>query len=244
MTTIADLDARLLELEQLLLAAPAPLAANPPVQIGELTDVPAPGSPILSAWSQEVTARINHRFASTAARTTAWSAPNPVPVKGTMSYLATNNPTEGPEYWDGVAWRKPWNLPWGALGVASVAVAQSGYDSVVRDINTLAVTVATTPGRVLRAVLYVPFTTTVNSFGQFYITLGDNTILQSSATSTFGVSAYGHLFAVYNTGVASVTIKGRVNTGAGANLTVAGSSTSPALLVVEDVGPAAGNAPS
>lgn len=41
--------------------------ANPPISIGELADVPAPGSPIASAWAQEVSKRAIHRFATKAA---------------------------------------------------------------------------------------------------------------------------------------------------------------------------------
>jgi hypothetical protein len=41
--------------------------ANPPITIGELTDVPAPQSPISAQWAQEVTNRIQHRYASKAA---------------------------------------------------------------------------------------------------------------------------------------------------------------------------------
>lgn len=48
--------------------------ANPPITIGELTDVPAPGSGVKSAWSQEVTSRAIHRFATIADRDTRWPA--------------------------------------------------------------------------------------------------------------------------------------------------------------------------
>jgi len=48
--------------------------AAPPIQIGELTDVPAFNSPIASPWAQEVSRRVVHRFASTAARDAAYPA--------------------------------------------------------------------------------------------------------------------------------------------------------------------------
>lgn len=48
--------------------------ANPPVTIGELTDVPAPGSPIASYWGQEVTRRIVHRFPDAATRDAQYPA--------------------------------------------------------------------------------------------------------------------------------------------------------------------------
>lgn len=69
MATVEDLEQRLAVLEDRFGAVP--LAANPPVTIGELTDVPAPGSPIVSPWAQQISARIVHRFATLAARNAA-----------------------------------------------------------------------------------------------------------------------------------------------------------------------------
>jgi hypothetical protein len=75
MSTVEQLEARLAELEIRLGIGVTPLAANPPITIGELTDVPAPGSPIASPWAQEVSNRIIHRFANKAALD-AWAAAN------------------------------------------------------------------------------------------------------------------------------------------------------------------------
>lgn len=50
------------------------MATNPPITIGELADVPAPGSGVKAQWHQEVTNRIQHRFATVAARDAAWPA--------------------------------------------------------------------------------------------------------------------------------------------------------------------------
>lgn len=71
MPTIEELAARLDQLEARM---PTPRAAVPPVTIGELTDVPTPGSPIASAWAQEVTRRAVHRFATKAALDAGWPA--------------------------------------------------------------------------------------------------------------------------------------------------------------------------
>jgi hypothetical protein len=61
---VAALEARL---------TPSPQAANPPITIGAFANVPAPGSAILSAWSQDVTRRVIHGFATVAAMK-AWAA--------------------------------------------------------------------------------------------------------------------------------------------------------------------------
>lgn len=63
--------------------------ANPPITIGELNDVPAVGSGIKSAWCQEVTNRIHHRFATVAALN-AWAAPEgSMATVGRVTYLRT-----------------------------------------------------------------------------------------------------------------------------------------------------------
>jgi len=43
---------------------PAPQAVVPPITIGELTNVPAPGSQIAAAWAQSVSVRVVQRFAN------------------------------------------------------------------------------------------------------------------------------------------------------------------------------------
>lgn len=50
------------------------MATNPPITIGELSDVPAPGSGVTSQWCQEITRRGVHRFATVAARDAAYPA--------------------------------------------------------------------------------------------------------------------------------------------------------------------------
>jgi hypothetical protein len=65
MTDLANLsiEDRLALLEARLGVA-APLALVPPITIGELTDVPAPGSQLAAQWAQEVSARVIHHFPS------------------------------------------------------------------------------------------------------------------------------------------------------------------------------------
>jgi len=72
-TTVAALEARIAALEAA--AVPAPLVLVPPITIGELTTVPAPGSQIAAAWAQDVSSRVVQRFPSTTALK-AWAAPN------------------------------------------------------------------------------------------------------------------------------------------------------------------------
>lgn len=75
---MTDLDVSKLSIEDRLALLEArlatPFALVPPITVGELLDVPAPGSQIAAQWAQEVSGRIIHRFANVAA-VKAWAAP-------------------------------------------------------------------------------------------------------------------------------------------------------------------------
>lgn len=90
------------------------MATNPPITIGELTDVPAPGSGVKSSWHQEITNRIPHRFATAAARNTSW--PAATAGLGALSvtqdtqtvWIVANDPT--PTWRVLAGWRGAWTL--------------------------------------------------------------------------------------------------------------------------------------
>lgn len=54
----------------------------------------------------------------------------PSPIDGQGYYLNTNTTTEGPQYWNGSAYRLPWNLPWGYVsnGYLSSSVTATGLN--------------------------------------------------------------------------------------------------------------------
>jgi hypothetical protein len=60
---------------------------NPPITVGELTDVPAPESPINAQFHQEVANRIVHRFASVGAMTGSNLVNGSVATVGTALYF-------------------------------------------------------------------------------------------------------------------------------------------------------------
>lgn len=71
--------------------------SNPPITIGELTDVPSFGSPITSPWAQDVSRRVEHRFDTVADRDTDWSQPE----NGSIAYITG---TQQLTIFDGAVW--------------------------------------------------------------------------------------------------------------------------------------------
>jgi hypothetical protein len=68
--------------------------ATPPVVVGELSDVPAPQSPVASNWANEVSNRIIHRFATSALLglwTTALEGTHAVDVGSGTRYVRLRN---------------------------------------------------------------------------------------------------------------------------------------------------------
>ena len=109
--------------------------ANPPITIGELIDVPAAGSPIGSAWAQEATNRIVHRFANSATRDAQFTNR----LTGVLAYSID---TRRLCMWDGVGWlilsEYPTVVPAGSPntivwphsnGASSTKVGASGWTS-------------------------------------------------------------------------------------------------------------------
>jgi hypothetical protein len=196
------------------------------------------GEEVLAAdFNTYVQQQVIAGFATPAARTSGL----PAPVRGQASYIAAAGPSEGLEFWDGVAWRKPWNQPWGLLGTISLGVQSTGWDTVVRDITGLALTVPTAPNRALKISFYALYgTTSAGQWVQLFITKSDNTQLQAAAGVPGAVSGSMTPFCMYNTGAGetSLSVKIRGQCGGG-NFSINGAS-GPAYLTVEDVGPAAG----
>jgi len=61
-------------------------------------------------------------FANTTARDTALTSPE----DGMIVYIGSNDANEGLYTYNGSGWARPWNMPWGVLGVATVTTEASG----------------------------------------------------------------------------------------------------------------------
>lgn len=119
---MSDIETRLAQLEERL-AGIAPLAFAPPMTIGELHDVPVPGSAIGAAWAEEVSARVIHRFASVIARDAAY----PAATAGAGGMSWTND--HGGVLWksNGTAWVTVTPALVGSIDMWAGAVVPAGY---------------------------------------------------------------------------------------------------------------------
>lgn len=107
--------------------------ANPPITVGELTDVPAPLSPVNAQFHQEVANRIVHRFASASAMN-AWAA-----APGSLAFAADTNALYL-RY--GGAW---WQVAsQGALNGTTAAANASAQGMIARTQTAALVTISTT----------------------------------------------------------------------------------------------------
>jgi hypothetical protein len=210
--TLQELEARLTRLEaRAATPAPTPLAAVPPIRIGEITDVPTPGSPIASAWSQEVTNRITQRFAPVAARYSQW----PAATAGNGAVCVTLD-TYTRWLSNGTVWRTDHN---GVLNSQTFAVGDTNWaGGALRDVlfgnytPPMACTIAVT------GVAYFGFAGAAISGAVELVRLSDGVVVATGAhlTAPAGLFALGVVNGAW-TGAAGVEsgFKIRVNTAAG-----------------------------
>lgn len=132
---MATVEERLALLEARLGVGVEPRALTPPITVGELTNVPAPGSQIAAQWAQDVSSRVVQRFPTTAGLK-AYAAP-------VGSYAVAVD--------TGVVWQRiaaGWSqvTPW-ALGVAGAASLQGPTTGVVT-LATINIPADPSPNRV------------------------------------------------------------------------------------------------
>jgi hypothetical protein len=221
------------------------MATNPPIAIGEIADVPAAGSGVASAYHQKIAARIVQRFATAAARAgAAW--PGTSLAKGTPSYLATGNETEGLELYNGTAWRKPWNMPWGFVAYANVGGADQAGIGAIADLTGYAVNVNAITGR-WYLVTWLLVTTQQTAAGLQKINLSDGAadlgVLAAQSQATVGGAntiAGSKPFALA-TGAHALKLRGQTNAG---TMTIASTTQANGVLAVTDIGPVVGGVPA
>jgi len=76
------------------------------------------------------------------------------PTKGNAVYRATGDVAEGPEFYNGAAWRKPWSMPWGNIGVGSATAIQTPI-AALTDLTNLTVSFTAVANRRIQAMIFV-----------------------------------------------------------------------------------------
>jgi hypothetical protein len=134
-------------------------------------------------------------------------------------------------------WQPPWNLPWGRIAHAVQTSAQTGIGASLTDLTSLTATITMVANRYYKVTLFVPFSQ-VAADGAAILAIDQAGTQIASSGFTAAVGYFTEHAAAITTGSGSVTIKGRASTSAG-TLSTNVAATSPALLLIEDVGPSA-----
>lgn len=210
--------------------------ASPPTTIGELADVPAPSSPVKSAWAQEISNRVLQRFASIAERDAKW--PAATAGKGAHCCVTSNL---GLFISDGAAWQ-----PFGPMGLIAahalnVSYSTTGVHSTAQDTG-VTVTVNEPANRRWK------WTMQSNPYGAAYpvlfqimrngVVFADYGVPASALNAT---TSHSLTFTAVKqtTAGAAVVYKVQMRNGeANVAMTDYASATQQRLLMIEDIGPA------
>lgn len=199
------------------------------------------GAPILSSWGNTIRDRSVMVFDTAAQRDTQI----PAPTAGMVCYvLATGELLQ----YSGVAWRKPWNLPWGDLGsfaqTANVAAGGAGFVTL-----TGATAALTMPAnrRIRVDGLGLANGDTANMRGSLQVianaaAVGLPGIALTSVVGSEGrttTSTFGVVTSIAGTN--NFALQGNRTGATGTNLTWVGPG---GLLTLTDVGPVVGSAPA
>jgi hypothetical protein len=168
------------------------------------------------------------------------------PLRGSEIYRISNDVAEGPELFDGTAWRLPWNMPWGCVGTpfVSTTFSQAVTSTTPVDLTAISVTwvaVANRRYRVTASGLIVTQATNVST-AKVWITTGAGALLANICDLNLSISGTGQRGNVVGTylyqGLAagSQTVKLQAQTSA-ITSTVTQDSTTQVVLMVEDIGP-------
>lgn len=171
--------------------------------------------------------------------TTTRAVAIPSPTDGQGAYLNAGDTTEGVEFWNGTAWRRPWSLPWGVVGKAK-ATADTTLSTVSQTSIGLAASFTAVTNRQYR----ISFTASVLASGAALQTctfelwnaaakVEGLCSVSVNSTAYYGIS--GTAYATASAG--SVTWTVRALAGGGGGTVVHKGTVSPGWITIEDIGP-------
>jgi hypothetical protein len=211
--------------------------ANPPIIVGELVDVPAPGSSVLSAFHVEVANRVVQRFATVTDRDTKW--PAATAGKGAVAVVLSNL---GVYVSDGAAWQAFGPMGYVAHAAAVTPFTTTGTHTTAQDSGMSVtvtepanrrwkITVAANPYAVAPAAILLTLVRAGVTVHEWAVPAAavDNATSHGSTFVRFVPSTAGGIGIVYKLQLRSAAASAVIDYG---------SAITPRLLLIEDVGPA------
>jgi hypothetical protein len=197
----------------------------------------APGNDVLAAdFNQYIADQVVAQYPTRAARTADW----PSPPIGALSHIGTGDITQGIEVWNGVAWRPPWNLPWGLVAPPAIRTTnQAGNGAFPIDVAGLAVTFTAIANRRYRVFTQLVVQQSGAGAGVQNVAIRNAANNQLAVVGGSAAAAYfmtWNVTVIDNPGAGSTTYKVSVGTNA-QTMDVSCTPSQIAFLTVEDVGP-------
>jgi hypothetical protein len=192
-------------------------------------------------FNPNVADQVVAQYASAAARASAWATP----PAGAVSHLNTTDDKNGIEVYSAVssAWRKPWNIPWGIVAFTRASTGVGNITTGVVDIPGCGATFIAIANRRYKSTIKFEVSSTVN--GDVVLTqFTDGATNFDRLTGPVGTAAVTEQL-VYFEGASisgSVTRKANITRVGSGILTVPSSPASS--ILIEDIGPIAGGAPT
>lgn len=146
----------------LVLARVSVLAADTTIDSGQITDL-------------RTLANVRGQIPRVAS-TTARDQFIPSPLDGQAVYVNANTSAEGPYFYNGTAWRLPWNMPWGSVGRATTTSNVAANSATDVDVTGLSITTATLPSnRIIKWTVTGHYLfDSVNDIGRFSVKTGSS----------------------------------------------------------------------
>jgi hypothetical protein len=179
-------------------------------------------------------------FATTAARDTAITSPE----DGMTVYQGTNDANEGIWTYNGTAWRRPWNMPWGSQGRAFTNSTRQVMTTAGVDVTGLNVTFDQVSNRLIKFTFMIGVLCTAAAFNAHTMTVNTGTTGAGTTVATLGQSRMNasdyqifHYTATINTtttGSQSYHLRQSALTGSGIDII---NDLGQGIMIVEDIGP-------
>lgn len=166
----------------------------------------------------------------------------PSPVDGQAYYLNTGTATEGPQYWNGSAYRQPWNMPWGNV-VQATSTTNTAIGGTLASVGLTTGSFSTVANRLYRVTVNGAILASGAALQTVTMELSNATpakVVDLKSVSVSGTAFYSVSASVPVTspGSGSATWTVRAVAGGGGGTVTMQNGTTRGSLIVEDIGPA------